>query len=132
MTLLRVYAPMNASMLTPGAATPALPGLLSSLRPLKRLSTNVADEAALLRRFTYKNKNQHKGCGWWRRIVEVDRAVGRVHAELGGLLGEFGIGCARLGGAVNCRLIEKLIVKLSVWGTRKIVCRSESRPSRGG
>ncbi|KAK4705289.1 hypothetical protein P7C70_g919, partial [Phenoliferia sp. Uapishka_3] len=91
MSIPRLYKLPNLPP-TPSTATPLLPGLISSLRPLKRLSTNLSEEAALLRRFTYKNKNQHKGCGWWKRIVEVDRAVERVGAELGGLLAEFGFG----------------------------------------
>lgn len=68
-----------------------LPGLVSALRPLKRGSAQLAEEALLLRRFTYKNKNQHKGCGWWRKIVEVDRVTERVTTELQALLSEFGI-----------------------------------------
>ena len=95
MGILRSYPALLPHLIAPGEAGPALPGLVSSLRPLKRLSTNVSEEAALLRRFTYKNKNQHKGCGWWRRVVEVDRAVGRVTAEVDGLLGEFGMRSVR-------------------------------------
>lgn len=68
-----------------------LPGLVSALRPIKRGSSQLSEEASLLRRFTYKNKNQHKGCGWWRKIVEVDRMIERVGTELQALLGEFGI-----------------------------------------
>lgn len=101
MTLLRAYVAPAAAVTTPAAPAPALPGLLSSLRPLKRLLTNFGEEAALLRRFTYKNKNQHKGSGWWRRIVEVDRAVERVKAEFGGLLGEFGIRCVCTSGGAG-------------------------------
>lgn len=67
------------------------PGLLAALRPIRRLAAQVADEATLLHRFTYKNKNQHKGCGWWRKVVEADRVVGRLGPELDGLLAEFGV-----------------------------------------
>lgn len=68
---------------------PALPGLVSSLRPIKRLTNQLSDEATLLKRFTYKNKNQHKGCGWWRRLVEVDRVIDRLVPEVGQLLAQF-------------------------------------------
>lgn len=71
------------------ALPPALPGLVSSLRPIKRLTNQLADEATLLSRFTYKNKNQHKGNGWWRRVVQVDRTVQRLVGELGDLLSQF-------------------------------------------
>ncbi|KAL8292702.1 hypothetical protein RQP46_001314 [Phenoliferia psychrophenolica] len=115
MTILRAYpAAVPAPPLDPGAPTAALPGLVSSLRPLKRLSTNLGEEAALLRRFTYKNKNQHKGCGWWRRIVEVDRAVERVTGEVGGLLGEFGmsVGDKEDAGAIGIAAVARGAVRL--------------------
>lgn len=68
----------------------ALPGLLSSLRPLHQFTHQIQQESTLLRRFTYKNKNQHKGCGWWRSgIVQVDRVMERVVTELQGLGNEF-------------------------------------------
>lgn len=73
------------------ASGPTLPGLVSSLRPIKRLGNQLKDEATLLSRFTYKNKNQHKGNGWWRRVVEVDRVIHRLVAEVGELLDQFGI-----------------------------------------
>lgn len=83
---------VSAELTKPGSTEPLkLPGLVSALRPIKRGSSQLTEEAALLRRFTYKNKNQHKGCGWWRKIVEVDRVVERVGTELQALLGEFGI-----------------------------------------
>ncbi|GAA5861910.1 hypothetical protein JCM3774_001347 [Rhodotorula dairenensis] len=69
----------------------ALPGLISSLRPIRRMATQLADEAALLRRFMYKHKNQHKGQRWWKRIVEVDRCTSRALAELSGWLTGFGM-----------------------------------------
>ena len=68
----------------------ALPGLLGAIRPIRRLSSQLTDEANLLRRFTYKNKNQHKGARWWRKIVNVDRVFSRLSEELEGLLLEFG------------------------------------------
>ncbi|GAA5825709.1 hypothetical protein JCM11251_000344 [Rhodosporidiobolus azoricus] len=88
--LLRAAVDIQLS-LPPSTAPPAFPGLVSSLRPLKRIASQVRDESALLRRFTYKNKNQFKGTGWWRKLVEVDRVTARAVGELGGLLGEFGI-----------------------------------------
>lgn len=69
-----------------------LPGLISSLKPIKRLTSQLAEESLLLRRFTYKNKNQHKANGWWRKIVEVDRVMSRLGDELDGVLGGFGVG----------------------------------------
>ncbi|KAI5477653.1 hypothetical protein MNV49_006039 [Pseudohyphozyma bogoriensis] len=91
--ILRQYtAPPAALPSTSTAATPALPGLVSALRPISRVSSQLSTEALLLRRFTYKNKNQFKGCGWWRKIVHADRIASRVGAELEGLLGEFGLG----------------------------------------
>ncbi|BGP31844.1 hypothetical protein JCM10296v2_003621 [Rhodotorula toruloides] len=73
------------------SAPPAFPGLVSSLRPIRRTTLQLADEAALLRRFTYKHKNQHKGQRWWKRIVEVDRAASRAVDELQGWLGVFSL-----------------------------------------
>ncbi|GAA5981916.1 hypothetical protein JCM10908_004665 [Rhodotorula pacifica] len=70
---------------------PALPGLISSLRPIRKNTTQLADEAALLRRFMYKHKNQHKGQRWWKRIVEVDRCASRAWAELSSWLALFGM-----------------------------------------
>lgn len=91
MDVSRTWNPPVASSEASTSTAPSFPGLVSSLRPLKRLSTQLADEASLLRRFSYKNKNQHKGCGWWRKVVEVDRVLERVGTELDGLLGEFGM-----------------------------------------
>lgn len=75
------------------SAPPAFPGLVSALRPIRRTTLQLADEAALLRRFTYKHKNQHKGQRWWKRIVEVDRAASRAVDELKGWLGVFSLRC---------------------------------------
>lgn len=72
------------------SSPPALPGLVSSLRPLKRTLPQLVDEAALLRRFTYKNKNQFKGTQWWRKITEVDRTTARALDELTAALDEWG------------------------------------------
>ena len=69
----------------------ALPGLISSLRPIRRNAAQLADEAALLRRFMYKHKNQHKGQRWWKRIVEVDRCASRALEELSRWLAGFGM-----------------------------------------
>ncbi|GAA6027422.1 hypothetical protein JCM8097_007852 [Rhodosporidiobolus ruineniae] len=88
--LTRDYTPPTIT-LEPTSAPPALPGLVSSLRPLRRTLAQLNDEAALLRRFTYKNKNQFKGTGWWRRIIHADRATSRAADELKGLLSEFGV-----------------------------------------
>ncbi|GAA5906117.1 hypothetical protein JCM6882_003565 [Rhodosporidiobolus microsporus] len=88
--LLRDAAAPNLT-LPPAATPPAFPGLVSSLRPLRRIAAQVADESSLLRRFTYKNKNQFKGTGWWRKLVEVDRVTARAGDELKALLKDFGI-----------------------------------------
>lgn len=61
-------------------------GIVGLLKPIKRLRSQIYDEATLLRRFTYKNKNQHKGTGWWRKIIESDRIMSRVLEELDGFL----------------------------------------------
>ncbi|ORY92705.1 hypothetical protein BCR35DRAFT_298209 [Leucosporidium creatinivorum] len=87
----RILPPTAGSSTAAPTEALKLPGLVSALRPLKRGSAQLAEEALLLRRFTYKNKNQHKGCGWWRKIVEVDRVTERVTTELQALLSEFGI-----------------------------------------
>ncbi|GAA6056142.1 hypothetical protein JCM3770_006015 [Rhodotorula araucariae] len=76
--------------LQPFAGPPSFPGLVSSLRPIRRLAAQLADEAALLRRFTYKHKNQHKGHGWWKRVVEIDRSAARALDELDAWLAGFG------------------------------------------
>ncbi|GAA5908171.1 hypothetical protein JCM8208_000331 [Rhodotorula glutinis] len=76
--------------LDPAAPPPAFPGLVSSLRPLKRIAAQLADEHALLSRFTYKHKNQHKGTGWWRSVVHVDRSAARALAEVDAWLATFG------------------------------------------
>ncbi|GJN89118.1 hypothetical protein Rhopal_002092-T1 [Rhodotorula paludigena] len=68
--------------LPPAAPPPAFPGLVSSLRPLRRLAPALADECALLRRFTYKHRNQHKGHPWWKRIHNADRSASRALHEL--------------------------------------------------
>lgn len=78
------------------STAPVLAGLVSALRPVKRISTQLAEESLLLRRFSYKNKNQHKGCGWWRKVIEVDRVMERLGTELEGLLREFGFECVQL------------------------------------
>ncbi|TKA55149.1 hypothetical protein B0A53_02119 [Rhodotorula sp. CCFEE 5036] len=74
-----------------GSVPLALPGLISSLRPIRRNAAQLADEAALLRRFMYKHKNQHKGQRWWKRIVEVDRCASRALEELSRWLAGFGM-----------------------------------------
>lgn len=68
-----------------------LPGLISALRPVTKLLIQLRDEASLLRRFTYKNKNQHKAQRWWNKTVEVDRVMHRLTLELGTLLANFGL-----------------------------------------
>ncbi|KAM0755065.1 hypothetical protein T439DRAFT_377444 [Meredithblackwellia eburnea MCA 4105] len=68
----------------------SFPGLVSALRPVRRTTATLKEELALLRRFTYKNKNQHKGSGWWKKVIEVNRCLIRTEEELDGLLGEFG------------------------------------------
>lgn len=87
---LRTLVPIRLSASDSPRSSESFPGLLAALRPIRRISSQLADEAVLLRRFTYKNKNQHKGCGWWRKIVEVDRFASRVTEELDGLLLQFG------------------------------------------
>ncbi|GAA6056144.1 hypothetical protein JCM3770_006016 [Rhodotorula araucariae] len=81
---------MTVSHQMPFAGLPSFPGLVSSLRPIRRLAAQLADEAALLRRFTYKHKNQHKGHGWWKRVVEIDRSAARALDELDAWLAGFG------------------------------------------
>ncbi|GAA6060089.1 hypothetical protein JCM10212_003050 [Sporobolomyces blumeae] len=76
--------------LPPATGPPAFPGLVSALRPLKRLSAQLRDESALLHRFTYKNKNQHKAATWWRKVVEADRVMSRTLGEVDTLLAHFG------------------------------------------
>ncbi|GAA5850168.1 hypothetical protein JCM9279_003556 [Rhodotorula babjevae] len=94
--LQRKLPPLNLELaLDPAAPPPAFPGLVSSLRPLKRLAAQLADEHALLSRFTYKHKNQHKGTGWWRRVVHVDRATARALAEVDAWLATFGSSAAK-------------------------------------
>ena len=85
-----MHDPARLSTSDSPRSSDSFPGLLAALRPIRRISTQLADEAVLLRRFTYKNKNQHKGCGWWRKIVEVDRLTSRTKDELEGLLLQFG------------------------------------------
>ena len=89
-------APKLELAVDPAAPPPAFPGLVSSLRPLKRIATQLADEHALLSRFTYKHKNQHKGTGWWRRVVQVDRATARALQEVDAWLAGFGSRCVSL------------------------------------
>ncbi|GAA5925185.1 hypothetical protein JCM1841_004677 [Sporobolomyces salmonicolor] len=88
----RIPIPSTVQLPAPSsAAPPSFPGLVSSLRPIKRLSSQLATEATLLHRFSYKNKNQHKGAGWWRKVIEADRVVARTLVELEGFLREFGL-----------------------------------------
>ncbi|GAA6012917.1 hypothetical protein JCM10207_008376 [Rhodosporidiobolus poonsookiae] len=87
--LKRHYTAPNIT-LPPSKTTPAFPGLVSSLRPISRIIQQATDEATLLRRFTYKNKNQFKGTGWWRKLVEVDRTTAKALDELNEWVGEFG------------------------------------------
>lgn len=87
---LRTVVPIRLPASDSPRSSESFPGLLAALRPIRRISSQLADEAVLLRRFTFKNKNQHKGCGWWRKIVEVDRFASRVTEELDGLLLQFG------------------------------------------
>ncbi|GAA5971495.1 hypothetical protein JCM3765_007006 [Sporobolomyces pararoseus] len=68
----------------------ALPGLISSLRPIKRISTQLNDELNLIHRFSYKNKNQHKSSVWWKRVIHVDRTLHRTLEEVESLLSQFG------------------------------------------
>ncbi|GAA6019060.1 hypothetical protein JCM8202_000659 [Rhodotorula sphaerocarpa] len=77
--------------LPPNAAPPALTGLVSALRPIRRNAAQLADEAAMLRRLIYKHKNQHKGQRWWTRITEVDRCTSRAVDELARCLAVFGM-----------------------------------------
>lgn len=91
----RAYKVTGGSPEQSTSTAPVLAGLVSALRPVKRVSTQLAEESLLLRRFSYKNKNQHKGCGWWRKVIEVDRVMERLGTELEGLLGEFGFECVR-------------------------------------
>lgn len=88
----------------------ALPGLVSSLRPIRRSATQLADEAALLRRFMYKHKNQHKGQRWWRRIVEVDRCTSKALAELSGWLAGLGMRCASVPLAASSKGKESRLI----------------------
>lgn len=72
-------------------ATLALPGLVSSLRPIKRISAQLEDELNLIHRFSYKNKNQHKSSAWWKKVIHVDRTVHRTLEEVQSLLSRFGL-----------------------------------------
>ncbi|BGP24399.1 hypothetical protein Rt10032_c03g1481 [Rhodotorula toruloides] len=95
------------------SALPAFPGLVSSLRLVRRQTTALADEAALLRRFTYKHKNQHKGQRWWKRIVEVDRAVSRAVDELQGWLGVFSLSADKVdAGVLTCETVCSGLLRL--------------------
>lgn len=89
--ILRTLPPSQPRVSTSETRPTSFPGLVSSLRPIKRVSSQLAEEATLLRRFTYKNKNQHKAQGWWKKTVEVDRITGRVTVEIGALLESFGV-----------------------------------------
>jgi hypothetical protein len=71
-------------------STLSLPGLVSSLRPIKRISTQLDDELNLIHRFSYKNKNQHKASVWWKRVIHVDRTLHRALEEVESLLSQFG------------------------------------------
>ncbi|SCV72901.1 BQ2448_4 [Microbotryum intermedium] len=82
----------------------SLPGLVSSLRPLKRSLPQLQQEGALLRRFCYKNKNQHKANVWWKRVVHVDRIIGRLTDELKSLLVAFGLESVTPTNNVECIL----------------------------
>lgn len=86
MMMRRQYSSTGTPQSPSAAARPLLPGLLSALRPVVKLTSQIKEEAQLLSRFTYKNKNQHKACGWWRAgIVQVDRVLDRAVGELEGL-----------------------------------------------
>ncbi|POY71732.1 hypothetical protein BMF94_5093 [Rhodotorula taiwanensis] len=82
---------VELSDVTAAGPLPSFPGLVSALRPVRRSAGQLADEAALLRRFMYKHKNQHKGQRWWKRIVEVDRNTSRALDELVRWLAIFGM-----------------------------------------
>lgn len=71
--------------------TTILPGLISSLKPIKKYFLQVKEESLILNRFTYKNKNQYKSNGWWKKLIEVDRNLNRFLIELESFLLEFGI-----------------------------------------
>ncbi|SCZ99335.1 BZ3500_MvSof-1268-A1-R1_Chr3-1g05954 [Microbotryum saponariae] len=83
--------PIQDSTASTSLSAASLPGLVSSLRPLKRSLPQLQQEAALLRRFCYKNKNQHKANAWWKRIIHVDRVIGRLTDELKSLLVALGL-----------------------------------------
>jgi len=72
------------------SSPPSFPGLVSCLRPIKRLILQLSDEASLLHRFSYKNKNQHKASKWWNKLISVDRIMFRLDEELNSLLQGFG------------------------------------------
>lgn len=90
LSMIRKDNPSCSLSLPPSSTPPALPGLVSSLRPIKRSLPQLVDEQSLLRRFTYKNKNQFKGTGWWRKIIEADRCTARAVDELSGWVDEWG------------------------------------------
>ena len=76
--------------LTTSSSPPSFPGLVSCLRPIKRLILQLSDESSLLHRFSYKNKNQHKASKWWNKLISVDRIMFRLDEELNNLLQGFG------------------------------------------
>ncbi|GAA6015017.1 hypothetical protein JCM11491_001627 [Sporobolomyces phaffii] len=73
----------------PTGAGCALPGLVSSVRPIKRISAQLNDELALVHRFSYKNKNQHKASKWWNKVIHVDRTLRRTLDEVESLVAHF-------------------------------------------
>ncbi|GAA5928663.1 uncharacterized protein JCM15063_003933 [Sporobolomyces koalae] len=87
--LTRLPKPVCVSLPASNAA-PTLPGLVSTLRPVKRLWVQLDDELNLLHRFSYKNKNQHKGAHWWKKVIHVDRTLHRTLDEVESLLAHFG------------------------------------------
>ncbi|KAM0787677.1 hypothetical protein ACM66B_003740 [Microbotryomycetes sp. NB124-2] len=66
------------------------PGVVSALRPVRRALPVLGKELQLLRRLVYKNKNQHKGSHWWRKVVEVDRITSKTLAVVHSWLDLFG------------------------------------------
>lgn len=82
--------PTISISLPASSTTPLFPGLVSSLRPIKRLILQLSDESNLVHRFSYKNKNQHKAAKWWNKLERVDRIMHRTLNELNDLLNGFG------------------------------------------
>lgn len=82
--------PTISISLPASSTTPLFPGLVSSLRPIKRLILQLSDESNLVHRFSYKNKNQHKAAKWWNKLERVDRIMDRTLNELNTLSNGFG------------------------------------------